>query len=68
MQVAKYAGNDRVDLLDSKDYGFCCLVKTCKNVLERLNTIENKIITKIVPTSRIEVPGTKVIIFAIERE
>jgi hypothetical protein len=27
VQVAKYAGTDRVDLLESKDYGFCCLVK-----------------------------------------
>ena len=36
VQVAKYAGDDRIDLLDSKEYGFCCLVKTCKSILDRL--------------------------------
>jgi len=53
VQVAKYAGTDRVDLLDSKDYGFCCLVKTCKQVLDRIEGIENRTITKITPRERI---------------
>jgi predicted HTH transcriptional regulator len=53
VQVAKYAGADRVDLLESKDYGFCCLVKTCKQVLDRIEGIENRTITKITPRERI---------------
>jgi ATP-dependent DNA helicase RecG len=53
IQVAKYAGIDRVDLLESKDYGFCCLVKTCKQVLDRLEGIENRVITKITPRERV---------------
>lgn len=53
VQIAKYAGADRVDLLESKDYGFCCLVKTCKQVLDRLEGIENRVINKITPRERI---------------
>ena len=53
VQVAKYAGTDRVDLAESKEYGFCCLVKTCKQVLDRLEGMENRTITKITPRERI---------------
>ena len=53
VQVAKYAGTDRVDLLESKEYGYYCLVKTCKQVLDRLEGIENRTINKITPTKRI---------------
>ena len=53
VQVAKYAGTDRVDLLESKDYGFCCLVKTCKQILDRLEGVENRVINKITPRERI---------------
>lgn len=42
VQVAKYAGMDRVDLLESKEYGYCCLVKTCKAVLDRLEGQEKR--------------------------
>lgn len=56
VQVAKYAGNDRIDLLDSKEYGFCCLVKTCKSVLDRLEGVENRVINKITPGKRISRP------------
>jgi ATP-dependent DNA helicase RecG len=56
VQVAKYAGTDSVDLLDSKEYGFCCLVKTCKQVLDRLEGIENRVINKITPRERITRP------------
>jgi len=56
VQVAKYAGTDRVDLLESKEYGYCSLVKTCKQVLDRLEGIENRIINKITPTKRISYP------------
>ncbi len=53
MQVAKYAGADRVDLLESKDYGFCCLVKSCKQILDRLEGVENRVINKITSRERI---------------
>ena len=56
VQVAKYAGTDRVDLLDSKDYGFCCLVKTCKQILDRLEGVENRVVNKITPRERISRP------------
>ena len=56
VQVAKYAGRDRVDLLESKEYGYCCLVKTCKSVLDRLEGIENRNISRITPRERIDRP------------
>ena len=56
VQVAKYAGTDRVDLLESKEYGYCCLVKTCKAVLDRLEGQENRNITKITARERINRP------------
>jgi ATP-dependent DNA helicase RecG len=56
VQVAKYAGIDRIDLVDSKDYGFCCLVKTCKLVLDRLEAVENRIVNQITPRERINQP------------
>ncbi len=56
VQVAKYAGSDRIDLLDSKEYGFCCLVKTCKSVLDRLEGVENRVVNKITPGKRISRP------------
>lgn len=56
VQVAKYAGTDRIDLLDSKDYGFCSLVKTCKQILDRLEGVENRVVNKITPRERIRRP------------
>ena len=53
VQVAKYAGTDRVDLLGSKDYGFCCLIKSCKQILDRLEGVENRVINKITSRERI---------------
>ena len=46
LQVAKYAGVDRVDLIENRDYGRCSLVKALKAVLDRVN-VENTIFTKI---------------------
>lgn len=42
LQVAKYAGVDRVDLVENRDYGRCSLVKALKAVLDRVN-VENTI-------------------------
>ncbi|MBF0202291.1 MAG: putative DNA binding domain-containing protein [Desulfamplus sp.] len=53
VQVAKYAGTDRVDLLESKDYGFCCLIKSCKLILDRLEAVENRVINQITSRERI---------------
>jgi len=46
LQVAKYAGTDRVDLIENRDYGRCSLVKALKSLLERVD-VENTIFTKI---------------------
>lgn len=46
LQVAKYAGTDRVDLIENRDYGRCSLVKALKSVLDRVD-VENTIFTKI---------------------
>ena len=55
LQVAKYGGKDRVNLIENKNYGRCSLVKAAKNILERLN-IENTVYTKITRINRIEKP------------
>lgn len=53
VQVAKYRGLDRVDLMDSNEYGYCSLIKTCKQVLDRLD-VENRTATRITSKERIE--------------
>ena len=53
IKVAKYAGTTRVDLLENEEYGFCCLVKATKAVLEKLK-IENKTFAKITDAERLE--------------
>lgn len=53
MQVAKYRGLDRYDLIDSNEYGYCSLIKTCKQVLDRLE-VENRTATRITSKERIE--------------
>jgi predicted HTH transcriptional regulator len=51
--VTKYADTTRVDLLENQEYGFCCLVKATKAVLEKLK-IENKTFAKITDAERLE--------------
>ncbi len=53
VKVAKYNGIDRVDLVQSNEYGFCSLIKATKQVLDRLE-VENKTFTKITSKERIE--------------
>jgi predicted HTH transcriptional regulator len=53
VQVAKYRGLDRYDLIDTNEYGYCSLIKTCKQVLDRLD-VENRTATKITGKERIE--------------
>lgn len=46
VQVAKYADTTRVNLIENRDFGRCCLVKSFKNVMDRMQ-VENTIYTKI---------------------
>jgi len=46
LQVAKYAGTDRVDLIENRDYGRCSLIKALKSLLDRV-AVENTVFTKI---------------------
>ncbi len=52
LMFAKYDGLDRIKLVESKDFGRCCLVKTCKQILDRLEGVENHIINQLTPTVR----------------
>ena len=53
IKVAKYAGTDKVDLIENEEYGYCSLIKATKNVLDKLK-IENITLTKVTSTTRIE--------------
>jgi predicted HTH transcriptional regulator len=53
IKVAKYAGTDKVDLIENEEYGYCCLLKATDRVLEKL-LIENKTYTKITSKTRLE--------------
>ena len=53
IKVAKYHGVDRVDLIESNEYGYCSLLKATKSVLDKLE-LENSTSTKITPKERIE--------------
>jgi len=46
LQVAKYAGDDRVELIENRNYGHCSIVKALKSVLDRVN-VENTVFTRI---------------------
>lgn len=53
IKIAKYAGKDKVNLIENEDYGYCSIIKAAKSVLDKL-TIENKTFTKITATTRKE--------------
>jgi len=53
IKVAKYAGEDKVDLIENYEYGYCCLIKATNQVLDRLD-VENRTFAKITPKERIE--------------
>lgn len=53
IKVAKYAGTDKVDLIENEEYGYCSLIKATHQVLERLK-IENVTRAKVTNTQRIE--------------
>ena len=53
IKVAKYAGLDRIKLIENEEYGYCSLVKATKAVLEKLK-IENKTFVKTTYEKRLE--------------
>jgi len=53
IKVAKYAGEDKYDLIENDEYGYCSLIKACQSVLDRLR-VENKTNARITPVKRIE--------------
>ena len=53
IKVAKYAGKNKVDLIENYEYGYCCLIKATNQMLDRLD-VENRIFTKITSKERIE--------------
>jgi len=53
IKVAKYAGTDKVELVENEEYGFCCLLKATDRVLEKL-IVENRTFAKVTPKNRLE--------------
>lgn len=53
IKVAKYAGTDKVDLIENEEYGYCSLIKATHQVLEKLK-IENITRAKVTNTKRVE--------------
>lgn len=51
IKVAKYSGTDRVDLIETNEYGYCSLIKATKQVLDKLE-LENRTATKITSKER----------------
>lgn len=52
-KVAKYNENDRYELIEHNEYGYCSLIKAAKRVLEKLE-IENHTLTEITSKEREE--------------
>ncbi len=53
IKVAKYAGTDKIELVENEEYGYCSLIKATSNVLDKMK-IENVTKAKITGTKRIE--------------
>ncbi len=51
IKVAKYAGTDKVDLIENEEYGYCSLLKATDRVLDKLE-VENRTFTKITGAAR----------------
>lgn len=54
IKVATYSGNDAYDLIENEEYGYCCLIKATKNVINKFDQI-NKTFTKITFDNRREI-------------
>lgn len=55
VKVAKYAGEDRLDLIESNEYGMTSVVTATKRVIERLK-VENTVRTRKTALERIDSP------------
>ena len=53
IKVAKYAGSDKVDLVENEEYRYCSLIKATHQVLEKLK-IENITRAKVTNAKRVE--------------
>lgn len=53
IKVAKYAGTDKVDLIENEEYGYCSLIKATNSVLDKMK-IENITHAKVTSTRRME--------------
>lgn len=53
IKVARYAGTNKVDLLENYEFGYCSLIKATQSVIDKM-TVENKRSAKITPKTRIE--------------
>lgn len=53
VKVATYAGSDKVDLLETREYGNRCLITATQRILDRLDS-ENRTFAKITSKNRIE--------------
>ena len=53
LKVAKYAGTDKIDLIENEEYGYRCLITAIYRVLDKLE-IENKTFAKITSRNRLE--------------
>jgi predicted HTH transcriptional regulator len=53
IKVAKYSGANRVELIETNEYGYTSLIKACKQVLDKLD-IENRTLATITSKTRQE--------------
>jgi predicted HTH transcriptional regulator len=53
VKVAAYAGTDKVDLLETREYGNRCLITATQRILDRLDS-ENRTFAKITSKNRLE--------------
>jgi predicted HTH transcriptional regulator len=53
LKVAKYAGTDKIDLIENEEYGYRCLITAIYRVLDKF-AVENKTFAKITAQNRLE--------------
>ena len=53
IKVAKYAGTNKIELIENEEYGYCSLIKAAKSVLNKFE-IENITKTKITSKERMD--------------
>jgi predicted HTH transcriptional regulator len=53
VKIAKYAGTDKVDLIENEEYGYRCLITATNQVLNKLE-VENRTFAKITSKRRLE--------------